>query len=98
MIEVWAGNTMSKSFSTQRLFDVLSNKDTVIDIIDSVESNPKESAERLIAWLPNIKELGAYRYFDYSFIDVRFTNDESVRLYNTGYELALWELVEETES
>ncbi len=97
MIKVINQNEESEILSLQRIYDILTDKETFIDSHNPAECNSKKAAERLIAWLPNIKELGIFRYFDNDFIDVTFKDGDSVRLYNTGYELAFERLVSHVE-
>lgn len=96
MIKIFTKDGNSKDFSVQQIFDILTDPDTRLDYNNEVECNPKVASERLIAWLPNIKELGVFRYFDYCFIDVVFKDNNTVRLYNTGYEFAFEIMVERT--
>lgn len=49
----------------------------------------------IIAWLPNITKLEVFIGCDNDFIDVYFNNEDYVRLYNTGLESELIELIEE---
>ena len=78
-------NKEPKQVSIQEMYDLLTDED--------INTNGKELNEKaiahIIAWLPNITAMCVTRTFNDNWLDIAFTNNQVMRLYNIGIEYAI---------
>lgn len=83
-------NKEPKRISMQEVYDLLTDED--------INTNGKELNQKviahIIAWLPNIAEILVTRTFNENWLDIAFTNNQVIRLYNVGIEYAISCLVD----
>lgn len=74
-----------KNVSMQEIYSLLTDE----DINTNGEELNEKAITNIIAWLPNITKIEVTRtYFD-NWLDITFTNEEIIRLYNIGIEYAI---------
>lgn len=79
-----------KNVSMQEMYNLLTDE----DINTNGEELNEKAITNIIAWLPNITKVEVTRtYFD-NWLDITFTNEEIIRLYNMGIEYAISCLVD----
>lgn len=85
------GGEKNRRCTIQEVYDLLDNRNATANL----EASNADSVQEIIAWLPSIRQIDVYCYFENSFLDIHLNSycGECIRLYNTGIETSLTLLV-----
>ena len=72
---------------------------TMHDALTKAHISPNQHQEclKIICWLPTITQISITITYDNEWFDITFNNNETIRLYNTGLEDVLYDLLLEEE-